>query len=455
MFKNLKLLSICAIFAMSLCANEVTTSSVAEIPANEVEAQNAMSDASAQDITPKSIEDFFDEFANEYGISYGESINGKTFFSAKATAVVGNSDADFAKALSIAYNEAFLNLQIDFIRDTYGKQAAQTLRKTFSDNSTNAKEFEKLPPEGVFSQLLTKISELAGAKLDEMLADLGVDAQKGISDERKKILMAENLVKNIQITAMGQISGLVPIQTAVTKDGSTYDIGVIAVMSEKTVQIARDIKFNRKSNIQGKGKKIQEFLPAKNEGFLDEFGIRLVYDENGEPVILSYGRWGYVKNSSDEYVNKRQKDIAQKQAVAQADAAISEFVALSLSLKENSQSAKEVEHALTQLITSGNTQESEKVAKNIIDIASSEIKTNSNMKLKGIKTLKKWAIADKNGIENVGVVRFYSYSNVKNTDEILNTQSGKNSKNEASKKAVKKSHDISNKSNMVNDLNDF
>lgn len=454
MFKNLKLLSICAIFAMSLCANEVTTSSVAEIPANEVEAQNAMSDASAQDITPKSIEDFFDEFANEYGISYGESINGKTFFSAKATAMVGTNDADFAKALSVAYNEAFLNLQIDFIRDAYGKQAAQTLRKTFTDNSTNAKEFEKLPPESIFAQLLTKISELAGAKLDEMLTNLGVDFQKGLSEERKKILMAENLVKNIQTTAMGQISGLVPIQTAVTKDGSTYDIGVIAVMSEKTVQIARDMKFKRNSIIKGKGKNIKEFLPTTNDGFLDEFGIRLVYDENGAPVILSYGRWGYIKNSSDEYVNKRQKDIAQKQAAAQADAAISEFVALSLSLKENSQSGKDVEHALTQLITSGNTQESEKVAKNIIDIASSEVKATSNMQLKGIRTLKRWSASDKNNVEHVGVVRFYSYANVKNINEVLGIQNGKNS-NQTQQKAVKKSQDVSSKSKMVNDLDDF
>lgn len=455
MFKKVKILSLATIMAVSLNANEINSEEVANITSDEIKTQNEMSDASTQDITPKSIEDFFDEFANEYNINYGESKSGKTFFSAKATTIVGSNDADFAKAMVNAYNKAFLEIQANFIRDSYGKQSSEILKKYFSDNSTNAKEFEKLPPDTIFAQLLSKISELVGAKLDEMLTKLGIDVEKGLSVERKKVLLADNFVKEMRTTAMGQISGLVPIQTAVTKTDSVYDVGVIAVMSEKTVQIARDMKYKRDSLIKGKGKNIAEFLPSKNEGFLDEFGIRLVYDENGSPVILSYGRWGYIKNSSDDYINKRQKDIAQKTALQLADAAISEFIALSLSLKESTQTGEDIEHSISQLVkANNNTQESEKVAKNIIDKTSSEIRASSNMQLKGIRTLKKWSIPDKNGIEHVGVVRFYSYANVKNTNDILGIQSAKKS-NQTSKKEIKKTQDVSSKSKMVNDLDDF
>ncbi|WP_304342038.1 DUF6844 domain-containing protein [Campylobacter ureolyticus] len=453
MLKKIKILSIVTIMAMALNANDMD-SQQAEITASEVELQNSLSDASAQDITPQSIEDFFDEFKNEQNIEYGQTKDGKTFYSAKAITSVSANDADFAKSLVNAYNKAFLDIQANYIRDSFGRQSTETLRKNFTDNSTNAKEFEKLPPESIFSQLLTKISELAGAKLDDMLSQLGVDIDKGLSTERKKVLLAESLVNNMKTTAMGEISGLVPIQTAVTKDGSTYDIGVIAIMSEKTVQIARDMKFKRKSIIKGNGKKISEFLPTTKDGFLDEFGIRLVYDENGSPVILSYGRWGYVKNSSDEYINKRQKDIAQETASQNADSAIGEFISLSLSLQENKKTGEEIEHAVTQLITTGNIQESEKVSKSIIDQASSEIRSNSSINLKGIRTLKRWSAVDKNGIEHVGVVRFYSYANVENTNDIIGIQSGKKS-SQTTKQEVKKSQDVSSKSKMVNDLDDF
>lgn len=42
-----------------------------------------MSDASTKDITPKSIEDFFEEFADNFGIEYGITKDGKTFIQEK------------------------------------------------------------------------------------------------------------------------------------------------------------------------------------------------------------------------------------------------------------------------------------------------------------------------------------------------------------------------------------
>ena len=41
-----------------------------EITQADVETQNKTSDASMQNITPKSLEDFFDEFKDEFGIEY-------------------------------------------------------------------------------------------------------------------------------------------------------------------------------------------------------------------------------------------------------------------------------------------------------------------------------------------------------------------------------------------------
>lgn len=448
--KFVKIFFLSMIFGVFLNA----TSTKSEIiNANDISQQNSLSDASTQDITPKSVEDFFDEFAANHGITYGNTDKGRTFLTGKATTIKGANDAEFAKALSLAYNKALLGLQSEFIRDSFGKISIKTLKSDFSDNSSNAKEFDKLPPESAFSQILEKLSNLAGAKLDEMLEKLGVDANKGISKERKKVLAAEKFIKDTTTKALGQISGLVPIQTVVTKNGANYDVGVIAVISNKTIQIANDMKNKRNSLIKGKGKSIKELIPQKNEDFLNEFGIRLVYDENAKPVILSYGRWGYVKNSSDDYINSRQKDIAINSAIAQADGAISEFVLTNLSFSENKKFGEEIEHAITQTINSSETTESEAVLKHIIDKTTSEIKAHSTMSLKGIRTLKRWVATDENGVEHVGVVRFYSYENVKNTDEFIN--SAKKAEKNSQNSPKNESKDASRTSKMVNNIEDF
>lgn len=99
--------------------------------------------------------------------------------------------------------------------------------------------------------------------------------------------------------AIGSMSGLVPVQTIVTQRRGEYDVGVVAVISNKTRQLAKDMALARQSAIKGKGKAISEYLPKDTKGFLNEYGIRLVYDENGAPIILSYGNWGYVADPSN------------------------------------------------------------------------------------------------------------------------------------------------------------
>lgn len=57
-----------------------------------------MSDASTKDIAPKSLDDFFDEFANDFGIEYGQTKEDKTFYIGKSTVAVNDTDPQFAQA---------------------------------------------------------------------------------------------------------------------------------------------------------------------------------------------------------------------------------------------------------------------------------------------------------------------------------------------------------------------
>lgn len=262
-----------------------------EITQQDINTQNEMSDASTKDITPKSIEDFFEEFADNFGIEYGITKDGKTFYTGKSTVAVNDTDPQFAQALQNAYQKAMLNLQSEFIRDAFGRIATSKIQNYEADNSTNAKEFDELPKGDKVDQILNKLTQLAGAQLDKALKDLGIDTNS-LSEDRKKTLLKQEFLNKTMTNAIGSMSGLVPVQTIVTQRRGEYDVGVIAVISNKTRQLAKDMALARQSAIKGKGKAISEYLPKDTKGFLNEYGIRLVYDENGAPIILSYGNWG-------------------------------------------------------------------------------------------------------------------------------------------------------------------
>ncbi|CAM2946106.1 DUF6844 domain-containing protein [Helicobacter burdigaliensis] len=423
------------------------------ISQEDIKVQNEISDASTQDITPKSVDDFFNEFKDRFGVEYGQTKDGKTFYTGKANVLVNDTDPQFSKALQLAYQKAMLDLQTEFIKDAFGKHSTQRIQNIESDNSTNAKEFEELPKGGTFSQIMDKVTQLAGAKLDKALQDLGINVQ-GLSEERKKTLLKEEMITKDIIKAFGSMKGLVPVQTVLTQKRGEYQVGVIAVISNKTRQIATDMSLGRKSIITGKGKAIGEYLPKEKQGYLNEYGIRLIYDENGAPIILSYGNWGYIPEANNARKTNRLEEIAKKNAANQADAAIIEFMNINISLSNEQTTGENYEEIIKQSINinDNSTQEQEETIANIIDKVSTKVKTNASGKLRGIRTLKTWDYTGENGVEYVGAIRFYSYENLANTNEALNPS---NQKATSSANTPKKSANIQRESNVVNSLDDF
>lgn len=424
----------------------------AEISQVDINEQNNISDATTKEITPKTLNDFFDEFANQHSIQYGEDSNGKVFFTGRATVAFPATDPSFAKALNLAFDEAMLNMQAEFVRDAFGRQSTVLKQTLFTNDSTNAREFEKLPAEGKFSQLIDKTIKLAGAHLDSALKEQGVEGFEGLSEERKKVLFADSLVQQISETAFGNMQGLVPVQSSMTEIKSNhYEVGVIAVMSEKTKQVAMDMRQKRASLVTGKGKPLQDILPAKNEDYIREHGIRMVYNETGAPVIISYGQWSFQPDS-DVYMNNRKKEVATDQATSRADSAVSAFINTALQFKRSSESSAEIERSITEAVRANDTTLTENTAKNIIDVTNKEVTARSDMNLRGLRTLKRWSAEDENGVQYVGVVRIYSHDNVESTNRII---APTNSQDRKTQSTTKPAQDVTRKSQVVNDMDDF
>ncbi|ARR01332.1 DUF6844 domain-containing protein [Campylobacter porcelli] len=424
-----------------------------EITQADVDIQNKISDASTQDITPKSVDDFFDEFKDEFGIEYGITKDGKTFYTGSSEVMLKPTDKNFARSLQNAYNRAMLKLQGEFIKDAFGRIATSSINRYKTDQSDNAREFEELPKGGTISQILGKLTQLASAQVDKALNELGVETQ-GLQEERKKELLKDEFTKKTVIKAFGNMSGLVPVKTVITQTKrGNYKIGVIAVMSEKTRQIAKDMKNRTPWIIKAKGgKPVVEYLPKQKAGFIQEYGIRLVYDENGAPIILSYGNWGYLPDANSKIAD-RQESIAKDSASSQADAGIIEFISTSVSFADERETGEALNQNIkeTRNLLSNDIQIQEEALENIIDRVSQTIQTKSSGNIRGIRTLKRWDYTDENGVEYVGVVRYYSYANYLNVTNAVSDK--KNSTATSTSTQLAKATQRSSK--VVNTIDDF
>ncbi len=451
MIKNFLVIILISILAtLQLSAEASNSRATVEVEQEDINIQNEISKASI--VKKETMRQFFSRVSSELGFgSYGAKKQGTMFFF-KGEAIVSlkPSDPDFGRAVVIAYEKALLDLQANYIVDTFGRVSSKRLSSLYNDSSTNAKDFEdKIANTNKVDRIVDKALDYMGAKLDKGLKDLGVDP-KNLNEKRKKVLFKNEFIKSVLTSAYGNISGLVPIRTHVTFDKKgNYSVGLVAVLSAKTKQIARDMSLKRKSLIKGKGKDITSFIPKDSKDFLNELGIRLVYDKEGKPTIISYGRWSYSENSSDAYINKMASQTALAQAKTLGDAAIIEFMKTRLSFKSESKTGEIIRRVLTKEIDSETQTEnlSDEVIKDIVSKIGKEVKAISSGRLKGITTLTDWEEEDKHGIIHVGVVRIWNYDNVIATNNMLKSKYKKKKKN-SSKKTVFESK-------PVNTLNDF
>jgi len=407
-------LSLCVLSLLSFPA--FSDEAITQQDTNDI---NNMSSASTipQLSSSDTIDDWADKSLQSFGISdFGEN-NGKFFIFAQQSVMLKPTDPQFGDSVINAYDKALMKLQEKYVMIRFGKTTTDKIKSFYSDRSTNAKKLElpRAKEKGFLSKVmlvLDKQLDVMGAKLDDELVDLGVDRNSisNMTPKMKKDIFRDKFIKNTMRNAQGSIAGLIPIQTSIASDNKgTYTIGVIAVASPKTIQIAKDISLQRKSIIVGKGRDITTLLPTSNKQFLGTFGTRLAYDMSGSPVILSYGMASYLPDSGDDYINDELKSDARSTAIANADAQIAELINGQMNVKSQKKSGEEtrkyVERELKQ-----NSDTIEKTIKNIIKITDKTAKSSASAKLQGISTIKKWRYTSPDKHKYVGVVRAWKYS---------------------------------------------
>ena len=379
------------------------------------------------------VKDFEKQFA-PIGRPYPAT--GRTFYKSKAVVRVPTNHPSYAKELVLAYEKAMLELQVTFILQNYGTITTKRISEFMSDDSENARQFDDRQP-GTASPLKSSGTKI---EMDKLLADIDtrVDqylAQQGESRDKvsrmstteKKQLFRNNLIRETVKSAVQNMRGLVPVQTRLftlsTSNGERTQIGIIAVQSEKTRQFAEDIRMQRTSMVKGSGKVIDDYLPKTDAELLNELGFRFVYDENGHPMLISYGRWGVASENPNPTRHLMNVENAQRTAQTLAEAWIAEFAGTRLQVLDARTQGSVMEEIATRITHYENsakigTEDAIEDIGNTIDKSLRSVKSDATISLKGTSEIKVWEEKDSSGQVHVGSIITWTAAQLTNAQNI-------------------------------------
>ncbi|MBR1835650.1 MAG: hypothetical protein IJ783_00010 [Kiritimatiellae bacterium] len=454
-------LALAAVFAAASAFSE--DSAPASLSQADVDEQNRLSDPSAVVSAADLVEDWKIEALRQLKVDEGVTPDGKYVVFAAANVALPNTDPQFGDALASAFDVAMLEAQQRMLMDRFGRIVTEKTRETFRDNSTNAKEIPLDAPAsaggagGVADKalrVLDKTLSLSEAKLDKALDEYGVphSEYQTAPVEKKKTLLKNAMLKETLKTASGEIAGVFPVQTTVKMDKKgNAKIGVILIMSPKSVQVAKDISLQRKSLIAGKGADLHsKFIPKTPEQWCGQLGTRLAYDQDGRPAIVSYGMGAYVPDGDDDYINDELKEEARKQAMDNADAQIAEVVAGRMSAQSSRLQGESVEKTVTRAMTL-DSPTFEKTAKEVIKQSQSFAKSQAKMEMKGLTTLGSKFVKLPSGQQMCYVIRAWTYTGLEAVESLDRAMAAPDGVDPVKKSGVAGDLD----GFLVNDVDDF
>jgi hypothetical protein len=188
-----------------------------------------------------------------------------------------------------------------------GEQLSTEISRVFSEPNVE-QAFSEIQEEATAQpSVLNKAKKLIHSELDNLLGERGVDPgnpKAGI--EVKKLLSSEKFSRAIQATGRAEVDGLLVYQTLEVMNNANDggDVAVIAILSEKSKQMARAILGKGEAPQTGNGKTtLKEYINSlKTHQLISTFGVKPRTDENGNLNLIAFGQ-STPRTSSTSSVN--------------------------------------------------------------------------------------------------------------------------------------------------------
>ena len=269
----------------------------------EVEApEKAVTDDAFKDVDEKALQFVRKKKAN---LRRKGRLNEVFITSGSALVNAKTRQPDWGDARVIAYQQAQMKAREQLLKQLYAEVTSKTIRENF--RTTKLPEFtpDELQNQNTLDSILEKIAALTNATLDEKLKEKGIDPDQYQKAplEKRKLMLKKALTKTVTRESKGQLSGALIAKTFETTDrnGNTA-ISVVLMTSVKmknTLATLRSSKGNIRPNKNKTGVNIEQFLAENKNNLMYQYGLKLIHDEQGYPVLLSFAQAGNSCNPVD------------------------------------------------------------------------------------------------------------------------------------------------------------
>ena len=306
------------------------------------------------------------------------------------------SDARWGKSRALAYERAYVDALGAFVALRRAAVSSSVTRDYFQEDIPESELAYGAGevPDAYLERVAGKAALLAERKLDEALRDSGMseDEISALAPEQKHVAFADRFARRTLVEAVGAAAGLVPLKTfeAVDAQGFTA-VGVVAAFSQRMRALARGIE--RGSPIRPDEGRIGAPLAAQLAAFGDadlpyEFGVRVLDDEQGYPVLVAFGQWGlWAAEGDDNRTRSRRREFALRQAENAARSYLAAFVRTCTRFSSETTVAEDAEEFIV-VAADGTGWDSD--AATITDRLVEKAQLGSQVDLTGMATVRTW-----------------------------------------------------------------
>lgn len=256
--------------------------------------------------------------------------NGKVW-SAVATVTKSTRSGDWGMLRSLAYQRAWTKVQQDYIRWQFEQSRNSTVRRLFEDASSGAPAYEQAKYTGsdTIDEFIDKSGAYISSKLDAALLEAGVDPEayaRGSKKQRKDLLV-DSITQTTVTRSFGTLAGLWSVQTFSGAVDGQEAIGVVGAYSPAFRELAGEISGRRPIQSTGaSGAPLAQRIPTEPGSLLGAFGVRVLHDEEGYPLLLAFGQSAMSRTKGSAAVLSSARNTAIGRARSAADAAMAQFV---------------------------------------------------------------------------------------------------------------------------------
>ena len=300
---------------------------------------------------------------------------------------------DWGKARSLAYTRAYLDAMGAFVRQTNEEITTETVRNLLQD-ATSLSFYEDEDASSFLERVDRKQAALAELQLDQALKEAGMSDEEiaELSGAQKIPRYRDSTFRESTSLAFGRAAGLVPLKTfeAIDCDGNS-SVGVAVAFSTRMRALAEQIHGGEpiRPNPDRGGTSLRDRIGAlSDDDLVTQFGVRIWWDEEGYPVIIAFGQWGWSTKALTAAQRDRRYRFARNQAAAQARSYLAEFIQANAQFTSSSFVGDAIDEAVR---VSGDGFREYLSGTEIVDRVVEEARIRAAVQLTGLGTLRTWS----------------------------------------------------------------